>query len=118
MKNIIKISGINIRANHGCLEEETLIGGDYTVDIEINTDYSKSFMSDKLNDTVDYCQVYEIVKDEMSINSKLIEHVANRIILRIKAEVKNNIEGIVVRIIKHNPPMNGQVNNVSVEIHD
>ena len=116
MKNTIKINGINIYAFHGCLDEEAKIGGHYTVDVEIETDYSKSFDTDDLNHTIDYCQVYDIVKQEMAIRSKLIEHVANRIAMRMKTEIPQILHQFMVRITKHNPPMNGQVNNVAVEI--
>ena len=116
MRNVIKVSGIDIYAYHGCLDEEARIGGKYTVDIEIECNYKNSFETDDLSDTIDYCQVYEIVRHEMSIRSKLIEHVANRILLKINSEVKQDIESVLVRVIKHNPPMNGQVKNVSVEV--
>jgi len=116
MKNIIKVNGINVYAFHGCLDEEAKIGGHYTVDVEMETDYSTTFETDDLNHTIDYCQVYDIVKQEMAIRSKLIEHVANRIAMRMKAEIPQELKHFMVRIIKHNPPMNGQVDNVSVEI--
>jgi len=116
MKNTININGINIYAYHGCLDEEAAIGGNYTVDISLITDFSKSFGSDILLDTIDYSLVYDIVKQEMAVRSKLIEHVANRIAQRLTSEITLPLLGYKILVTKHNPPMNGQIKDVQVEI--
>ena len=39
---IIKLENIRVFANHGCLKEETTIGSDYRVDLEVEANcYSK-----------------------------------------------------------------------------
>ena len=58
------------------------IGSDYRVDLEIKTDLRKSAQTDDLADTVDYVHLNKIVVEEMAIRSKLLEHVAQRIIVR------------------------------------
>ena len=116
MKNKIKVEGIKLKAYHGCLAEETLIGGDYTIDVEMLTDFSASFESDNLSHTIDYSLIYNIVREENKTPSKLIEHVGYRIYQRIKKEVELELFGLMVRIIKHNPPMNGQIKDVIIEI--
>lgn len=110
---IIRVDGIRVRANHGCLPEEGIIGGDYIVNVRIDVDFSPSVKSDELNDTVDYCVVFELVKQEMAIRSKLIEHVAHRILtqLRNRYPAVNKFQVEVVKIV---PPMNGPVDQVSV----
>ncbi len=112
---IIRVEGIRLYAFHGCLEEEGRIGGEYTVDVTIDTDFTKAALSDELIDTVDYCEVFEVVKAEMAIRAKLIEHVGQRIVDRLR---KNHpqTKTIQVRVIKHVPPMNGPVQQVSIEI--
>ena len=45
---IIKVENIRVFANHGCLEEETKIGSDYRVDLEIKANLKTSAMSDNL----------------------------------------------------------------------
>ena len=79
----IKLQNIRTFSFHGCLEEEGRIGSDYRVDLEIKTDLRKSALSDELKDTVDYVLLNKIVEEEMAIHSKLLEHVAHRIIKRI-----------------------------------
>ncbi len=51
MTHTIEVNGIKLYAFHGCLVEESKIGGHYTVNISITTDFSASFLSDELADT-------------------------------------------------------------------
>lgn len=115
MTSTIKINGIYIYAYHGCLPEETKIGGEYIVDVEMLTNVDTSYKSDDLKDTIDYCTIYEIVKKEMAIPSKLIEHVCKRLFDSIKNQFKT-IEKIKVCVTKIKPPMNGNVDKVLFEL--
>ncbi|MEJ6584112.1 MAG: dihydroneopterin aldolase [Crocinitomicaceae bacterium] len=115
MKHTIEVNGIKLYAFHGCLPEEGKIGGNYVVDITITTDFTEASLNDELNKTVDYVVVNKIVKEEMAIRSKLIEHVGQRIVNRIKKEV-NNVDALRVKVIKICPPINGDVNNVAIII--
>jgi dihydroneopterin aldolase len=110
---IIKVEGIRLRANHGCMEEEAKIGGNYIVDVMLDTDFSDAAKSDNLSQTIDYCDVYEIVKAEMAIRSKLIEHVAQRIIDKLKSKLKD-LNYAEVKVSKLSPPINGDVEKVCV----
>jgi dihydroneopterin aldolase len=111
---VITVAGIRVYAFHGCLEEETKIGSDYIVDVEIVADLSKSSISDDLKDTIDYVLVNKIVFEEMQIPSKLLEHVAKRIVNRL-LETPFNIQAIDVAVSKLNPPINGNVERVTVK---
>ena len=113
MNGIISVNDIHLFAYHGCLPEEATIGGNYIVDVKIFTDYSNASMNDGLSETVDYCMVYEIVKREMAIRSKLIEHAARRIAEALKKEI-NRIDKVEVVLTKIAPPVNGAVGSVSV----
>ena len=115
MKHTIEVNGIKLYAYHGCLPEETAIGGHYIVDVIIKTDFTSAAYSDNLEETVDYVTVNKIVEEEMAIPSKLIEHVGQRIIDRSKKEVAG-IFGIKVKVTKLCPPINGDVNNVAIII--
>ncbi len=115
MINRINIEGIKLYAFHGCLEEEAKIGANYSVDVYITTDFSKAAASDDLHDTIDYCAIYEISKKQMAVRSKLIEQVCKRIFDEIVSEFKT-ITSLKVKITKFSPPMNGNVEQVSVEM--
>lgn len=113
----IKLQNIRAFSYHGCLEEEAKIGSDYRVDLEIKTDLRKSAQTDELKDTVDYVLLNRIVKEEMAIRSKLLEHVASRIITRIFKEIPA-VSRIVLGVSKLNPPIGGDVEAVTVEMEE
>ncbi|MGZ3919233.1 MAG: dihydroneopterin aldolase [Bacteroidia bacterium] len=117
MINTINIEGIKLYAFHGCLEEEAKIGGNYIVDVYMVTDFSDAAKTDDLSKTIDYCAIYAICKKEMAIRSKLIEQVCERIFNTIRAEFKT-IDHLHVKLTKLLPPMNGDVEKVSVEMKD
>jgi dihydroneopterin aldolase len=99
------------------MEEESKIGGHYTVDVFLKTDFSASFQTDDLQDTVDYVAINKIVKEEMAIRSKLIEHVGFRILERLKKEVQG-IQEATIKVIKLSPPIDGDVHHVAITIHE
>lgn len=112
---IIKLKNIRTYSYHGCLIEESKIGSDYSVDLEVTTDLSKSAQSDNLNDTADYVLLNRIVVEEMAIRSNLLEHVAQRIIDRIFKE-ETRINSVNVAVSKLNPPIGGDVEAVTIEM--
>lgn len=110
---IIKVTNIQVYAYHGCLVEEGKIGSEYRVDVNIKANLQKSAMSDRLKDTVDYVHINRIVKEEMAIRSKLLEHVAKRILNRIFSEI-NIANKATVEVSKINPPIGGNVEMVTI----
>jgi len=115
--NIIRVEGIELYAHHGCLEEEALIGSHYRVDVEIETDFTEAAKQDDLSKTVDYVAVYQIVRREMKVRAKLIEHVGQRIVDAIKTEL-DAIKRVKVKVSKLSPPINGNAYSVSIEIEN
>lgn len=113
--NKILVEGIKIYAYHGCLEEEGKIGTNYIVDITMETDFTQAAITDDLSKTIDYVDVYNIVKKEMAIRAKLIEHVGLRIINQLKKDFLT-LQKVEVKVTKLNPPMNGNVEKVSIVI--
>ncbi len=113
----IKLKNIRTYSYHGCLLEEGKIGSDYTVNLEVKTDLRKSSTTDDLEDTVDYVVLNRIVVEEMAIRSKLLEHVAHRIITRIFKEIPS-ISRIILGVSKINPPIDGDVEAVTIEMEE
>lgn len=109
----IQVNNIKLYANHGCLNEEAMIGSWYRIDIEVDVDLTKSSISDALEDTVDYVHLNRIVKQEMGIRSKLLEEVAKRILDRFFLELKM-IKSATVSVAKLNPPIGGNVQEVVI----
>jgi dihydroneopterin aldolase len=117
MKHTVEVNGIKLYAYHGCLPEEGKIGGNYTINVSVTTDFSNSFDSDDLNDTVDYVVINKIVMEEMKQRSKLIEHVGKRMLNRFKREIQG-IKHVRLKVVKHCPPINGDVADVAIIIEE
>ena len=111
----ITVRNIRVYAHHGCLKEESIIGSDYLVTVEVFADLQKASVSDNLADTVDYVFINKVVKEEMRISSKLLEHVSKRILDRIFKELQI-VTKAVVSVSKVNPPINGDVEMVTVTL--
>jgi 7,8-dihydroneopterin aldolase/epimerase/oxygenase len=109
----IKLKNIRTFSYHGCLVEESKIGSNYRVDLEIEADLSTSAKSDKLADTVDYVHLNKIVVEEMAIRAELLEHVAKRIVDRTLQELEM-VTKVTVEVSKLNPPIGGDVEEVTI----
>ena len=113
----IKVENIRVFAHHGCLKEETAIGSDYRVDLEITANLKHSAKTDQLKDTVDYVFLNRIIFEEMKVPSALLEHVARRILNRIFTE-DQMIKKATVSVSKINPPIGGDVEQVTIVMSD
>lgn len=110
----IILEDLKIYAYHGVLEEETLTGTYYLLNLELHADIEKALESDALEDTINYAVVNDIVHQEMKIPSKLLEHVCGRILNRIHLEFPK-VEFMKIKLSKTAPPMQGEMKGVSVE---
>jgi dihydroneopterin aldolase len=95
------------------MEEEERIGSDYIVNLEVEADMKKASATDALVDAVDYVNLNTIVKEEMSVRSKLLEQVGQRIIDRILKQFPE-VLSVEVSVAKQNPPIGGDVGEVCV----
>ena len=114
---IIKLKNIRTFSYHGCLIEESKIGSNYSIDLEIKADLGKSCLSDNLEDTVDYVLLNHIVVTEMAVRANLLEHVAQRIVDRIFKEIAS-VSNIKIGVSKLNPPIGGDVEAVTIELEE
>ena len=115
MTGTIKVKGIKQYCYHGCLPEEEKIGGWYETDVEAEADMDGAVKTDELSGTVDYAAINEIVRNEMSIRSKLVEHVAGRIASVLLIQIPA-IHSVTVTVSKLNPPVEGEVERFCVSI--
>ncbi|MBN1414156.1 MAG: dihydroneopterin aldolase [Bacteroidales bacterium] len=111
--NQILLENMEFYSYHGHYPEEQKIGNRFVVSVSIDTDLKKSSETDNLADAIDYRKVYEIVKQEMQVPSKLLEHVAGRMVESIY-KAFNGIEKVTVKVTKLNPPLGGKTEGVSI----
>ena len=111
----IELKKMFFHAYHGVMEQERIVGNTYRVDLKLFLDLSKAIQSDKLEDTLNYADIYKIAKEEMSISSHLLEHVAGRIVRAIKRNYPD-VSKINIRLAKRNPPIEGEIHEAAVII--
>ncbi|MDL2243454.1 dihydroneopterin aldolase [Bacteroidales bacterium OttesenSCG-928-J19] len=111
----IELKGMCFFAYHGVLEQERLVGNHYTVDLKLYLDLSQAMLSDDLTDTINYAEVHASVQEEMNTPSRLIEHVAGRIIRRLHQDFPC-ITRIDLRLAKKNPPMGADLEEAAVTV--
>ena len=85
METKIELREMRFYAHHGVGEQETVVGNWFTVDLTLEAPLEGAVESDDLSATINYAEAYEVVKAEMAVPSKLIEHVAGRIMRALKA---------------------------------
>ncbi|MDD2995660.1 MAG: dihydroneopterin aldolase [Paludibacter sp.] len=114
MSKII-LENMEFHAFHGCMEHEKKLGNTFLVTLNMKLDTKKAGLSDKLEDTLNYQLVYDVVKAQMAIPSNLIEHVGQRIMDAVMSEF-NQIEMIKLKLSKLAPPLGGKVEAVSIKL--
>lgn len=101
---------------HGVFPEETRLGQRFVVDVIVETDLSKAGHSDHLEDSINYGEIFEVVKGIVEGKPfKLLEAIAERIADDLLARF-SAIQSCTVKVIKPNPPIPGNYNSVAVEI--
>ncbi len=108
----ILLEGMEFYAYHGHFKEEQIIGTLFVVDLEFEFNTSAAETTDQLQDTVNYQEVYRIVRKVMEEKSHLLEHVARRILGTIATSFPE-VVSLNVKISKINPPLGGKVKQVS-----
>ena len=94
-------------AHHGVMEEEHEIGGRYEVDVAMELDFEEAAQADRLSETVNYEQIYRLVRELVTDNSfYLIEKLAYLIAHRV-LEAHEVVEQVEVTVRKPNPPVGG-----------
>ncbi len=111
----ISIEQMEFYAYHGCFKEEQIIGTRFLMDLYLETDTAKAEKTDDLSETVNYQEVYLLVKKEMEIKSKLLEHVGRRILDAVKDKFPE-VTSAKLKISKMNPPLGGKMKNVSLTL--
>jgi len=111
----IYLDEMHFYAYHGVMEQERLVGGEYSVSLIVEADLTEAARTDDVADTINYATLYELVKSEMAIPSKLLEHVAGRIGRRAM-ETFEKITALTIKVTKINPPMGADSKGASVEL--
>jgi dihydroneopterin aldolase len=100
----IELRGLVFFAYHGVLPAERERGNTFVVDLALDADVERAVYTDDLHDTVNYAEVYEVVKREMDVPSFLLEHVCGRIATAL-LDTFPALSCVCVEVVKKNPPI-------------
>ena len=110
---IVELEEMEFYAFHGCYKEEQTVGNKFIVSLSMTADCSQAAATDDVSHSANYLAAYEVVKEQMAVNSHLLENVANRILEALPAKVPTATSA-KVKISKINPPLGGKVGRASV----
>lgn len=112
----ILLRGVHFHAFIGVGEQERSVGNDYILDLRIGYSLANAMKSDDVMDTLNYAEVYDLIKNVMQHPMKLLEAAAGCIVDNLTATYKG-IESIDLKLIKLNPPMGADCEGAGVELH-
>lgn len=113
----IRINRMEFYAYHGLLREEKKLGQRFIVDVELFLPLNRAGRSDRMEDSIDYSDVYRTVKQIVEGESKnLIEAVAEEIATTL-LQTFSTLNACNVTVTKPDPPIAGNYHSVEVQIY-
>ena len=109
----IKLKEMRFYAYHGVGLQETKVGNQFVVNLELTAPLEQAILTDELSYTINYAEVFEVVKNEMAIPSKLLEHVAGRILSKLHSNFPQ-LTAVKLKVEKLNPPFGGDVYSAAI----
>lgn len=107
---VLKLNKLEFIAYHGYYPEERVLGGKFEVDITIHFQLTEELLSDQLENTVNYEELYDIIYSHMNIPCKLIETVGINILRQI-SEKWPYLSEAVLSIRKLSPVIRGKAHS-------
>lgn len=112
----ILMNNLGFYGYHGVLKEESVLGQKFFFDIELHLDTKPAGITDDMNKSVSYADVYELVKDIVENKRfNLLEALSHNIAIDI-LEKFELIQEVMVRVKKPEAPVNGIYDYFGVEI--
>ncbi|MCI6727273.1 MAG: dihydroneopterin aldolase [Bacteroidales bacterium] len=103
----IQLHNLEFYAYHGLLPQERVVGGHYRVDVELSlTPPLRALTEDVIDDTVNYAEVYALIRQQMEQPVNLLEHLAHRITKGLYAQFPQ-IQAVKLSVTKVTPPISG-----------
>jgi dihydroneopterin aldolase len=109
----IALEQVRFRAFHGFYPEEQIIGNDFIIDVYVTI--PGTIPVDDLSDTVNYQELYDVVKTVMSVPQPLLEQVVTDISNTIR-ERYPRVKKTIVTLRKLSPPMEADLRNSMVSL--
>jgi dihydroneopterin aldolase len=101
------LENLILYGSHGVYADEERLGNRFELDIKIFANFEQAAQTDRLDQTVDYEEIFEILKQEAAKPVHLLEHLAHNMIQALRKLKK--IDSVELKIKKCNPPLKGEV---------
>lgn len=111
-KMTIHLHNLKFHSFHGIHDEEKVLGGEFAVNVDVEVYQSQKI--DSISQTINYVEVYDLVKHRMELATPLLETIADDLINIIHHHAASLIKSISISIIKINPPIQNFIGSVSV----
>jgi dihydroneopterin aldolase len=113
---MLSMERIQFYGKHGVMAEENQLGQRFYVSLTMRLDLSVAGQTDRLEETVNYAEVYTLVKKIVEGETyRLIEALAETIASRLLDSYARIME-VTVRVVKPHPPIHIIFDGVAVEI--
>ena len=112
-KFTIRLESLRFYSKIGVAEQERLIGNEFEVDVKLIFD-ADNFIYEDLSTSVNYAEIYDLIKSEMEKDCMLLESVAISIATEIEKKWPK-VEESYIKIRKVHPPITGIQGSASVE---
>ncbi|MBU8933832.1 MAG: dihydroneopterin aldolase [candidate division Zixibacteria bacterium] len=100
---------------HGVTAAEKETGRRYEVDCELEVDLSEPGQTDELVDTIDYSEVYALIKNTVEGSAfALLERLATSLATKVLDTFP--VYRVTLRVRKMTPPIAGEIKYVEAEI--
>jgi dihydroneopterin aldolase len=99
------------------MPQERIIGAMFYVTLHIDLEVKdEAILDDNLAGTVSYADIVQSVREEMSVSSALLEHLAYRVGHKLITDF-SSIKSLSIRIDKENPPCGANVAAIGVSMN-
>ena len=111
----IELMDIRMHAFHGIFEGEEKTGSDYLINLQVKYDESSRDFDD-ISNTINYADLYEIIRQRMLIPTGLVEKVCEGIIRRIRHQY-SYVSEVNLSIYKLQAPIENLQGRVGVTMN-
>ena len=116
MTGTISLEGLEFHSFHGVYPHERSSGNKFEVDVIVEADIEPSAFADDLGGTLNYEDLYAVIREEMEKPSKLLERVGHSMAEAILGKFSQAMN-VTITIAKFNPPIGGVCRKAAVTIH-
>lgn len=117
MTGTISLEGLEFHSYHGVYPQERSSGNKFEVDVTVETAIEPSAFADDLGGTLNYEDLYAVIREEMERPSKLLERVGHSMAGAILNKFPQAI-AVTINIAKFNPPIGGVCKKAVVTIRE